>query len=99
MIPCDCSFCNQFCFARLNKYKHKYNKEKMNTIKNEDKSSQNNNLPNDVNITLNDVNITLNDLDKITFLNSLEYEPNEISKQTNISHSIIDYILNIMIGK
>ena len=73
---CNCSFCHQFYFNRLQKY-------------NCDKKMKNN-----ANETF-----TLDDLDNITFLKSLEFDTKEISKQTNLSHSIVDYVINIITWK
>lgn len=81
--PCGCTFCSQFYFIRIQKYKHKKNLEKRENYK----GLQNPN-PNK--------EFTIGDLDTITHLKSLNCDTQEISKQTNLSYSIIDYVINMI---
>lgn len=88
--PCDCSFCLQFYVARLQKYKYNKYIEKKKNNKLEEKHNNDK--------TLNK-NFTLSDLETITHLKSLDCDTNEISKQTNISYSIVDYVIKIITNK
>jgi hypothetical protein len=86
--PCDCTFCSQFYVARLQKYRYNKYLEK----------NKNNKLEEKHNKTI-DKNFTLSNLETITHLKSLDYDAGEISKQTNISYSIVDYVIKIITYK
>jgi uncharacterized membrane protein YgaE (UPF0421/DUF939 family) len=109
--PCDCSYCSQFYFARLQKNNYQKIKNTQvnthvnshidtntNTDKNENYTKEaNNNIKKDN--YLENKNLTLNDFDKITYLKKLDCNIEEISKQTNLSYSIVEYVINIIMWK
>ena len=86
--PCDCSFCSQFYIARLQKYRYNRYLEKYNMIDQNIKKYKNDKTDNK--------NFTLSDLETITYLKSLDCNTDDISKQTNISYSIVEYIIKIL---
>ncbi len=93
--PCTCTFCMQFYFNRIENYK--YNKNNKSTklvvrkiINNVDLDQKNNN-PSNKNKTF-----TLSDLENITLLKSLECDTDEISKQTNLSYSMVEYVIKMI---
>ena len=105
--PCECNFCSQFYFIRIQKNIYKKKLKNFKELE-EDKRDNINNLiiekKNNDNTTKNLITnekkaFTLNDLDKITFLKSIDYDTEEISKQTNLSYSIVDYVLNMIYWK
>jgi hypothetical protein len=69
----------------------------------------NNNLNNTKNNTIDSIDndqisdekkgFTLSDLDNITYLRSLNYDNDEISKKTNLSNSVVNYVINILYPK
>ena len=77
----DCE-CSLCNLYYIRRIKKKYNYSK---------KTDNSNLSNNI---IENKNFTLNDLDLITQLKNLN--PEEISKQTNISNSIVNYILSII---
>ena len=105
--PCECSLCLQFIFSRNQIHKYKKNcKQKelqieQNNIntntynkKNDDAKYSNSNKDDEV--SNENKNFTVNDLDRITHLKSLDFNTEEISKQTNLSHLVVDYIINMI---
>lgn len=100
---CDCSFCSQFYFARNKKYRknigkqnkiikiYESNNDNINNLKNNNIDNINNNqTPNETK------KFTLRDLDNITLLKSLNCDNDEISKNTNLSNSVINYVMNML---
>ena len=94
--PCECNFCNQFYFARSRHYKYSKN---INEIYKK-KIDENNIVILKKNDDIKEVDknihkkFTIDDLDIVSRLDSLNYNSDEISIQTNISESIVKHILN-----
>lgn len=86
--PCNCIFCVQFYFNRINNYK--FNKN--NKLYEQDNFKK---LINAEKI-VNNKTFTISDLEKIRTLKSLGLSTNDISKQINLSHSIVEYIIKII---
>lgn len=114
--PCECNFCSQFYFIRIQKYIHNKNSEKFKELEEDNKENlinitKSENINNLIiekktnyntsdNLIINKKKeFTLNDLDTITFLKSIDCDTEEISKQTNLSYSIVDYIINMIYWK
>lgn len=92
---CNCTFCYQFLFNRIKNYKHN------NKIFNSSSNSNSNypDINNDKTITdkQNDKTyFTLNDYSNVKLLKSLECDTTEISKQTNLPYSIVEYIISLI---
>ena len=94
--PCECNSCNQFYFARSRHYKYSKN---INEIYKK-KIDENNIVILKKNDDIKEVDknihkkFTIDDLDIVSRLDSLNYNSDEISIQTNISESIVKHILN-----
>ncbi len=82
--PCNCTFCSQFYFKRQENYK--FNKQnKLTNVENK--------------INTENKTVTLSDFENIRILKSLNCDTDEISKQTNISYSIVESIIKIISPK
>jgi hypothetical protein len=101
--PCECNFCNQFYFARSRNYQYLKNKNQIYKKKLDENDlfilEKNNAINNDgidikIDLEKDQKKFTLNDLDVVSILDSQNYNLDEISKTTNLSESLVKYILS-----
>lgn len=88
---CDCSFCSQFLYTRLQKYSH--------LKKNQTNQKNQKNQVDVINQIKNDKSFTLEELNNVITLKSMKLETEEISQQTNLSYSMVIYILELIYWK
>ncbi len=85
--PCNCIFCIQFLFNRIRKYNYDNNYHINHIYQNDDPKISN---------KLIEKVFTIDDLDNIRFLKSIKCDTTEISKQTNLSYSMVEYIIKMI---
>ena len=97
---CDCSFCSQFLYTRLQKYSHlKKNQKNQTNQKNQVDVINQTNQVDVINQIKNDKSFTLEELNNVITLKSMKLETEEISQQTNLSYSMVIYILELIYWK